>query len=113
MMPGDPHNPMYWQTLIVELMQRIPPAPPGNPLKDDKLVDRVARSNPKTYSGSYDIAELKEWIRSMEKIFVVIEVPQEKKVAIGTFYFTREPDIWWNTVKDKFTSPEFTWNKFI
>jgi len=56
-------------------MQRIPPAPPINPLKEDKLVNRLTRCNPKTYDGSYDPVELEEWIRSMENIFVVIEVP--------------------------------------
>jgi len=30
----------------------------------------------------------------MEKILVVTEVPEEKKVAIGTFDFTGEVDIW-------------------
>jgi len=49
--------------------------------------------------------ELEEWIRSIEKIFAVIEVPKEKNVTIGIFYFTREADIWRNIVKDKFTCP--------
>jgi len=92
MIPGDPYNPMYWQTLITELTQCIPPAPLANPLTEDKLVDTVARHNLKTYSGSY-LMELEEWIRRMEKIFPVIEVPEEKKVTIGTFYFTRVVDI--------------------
>ena len=60
-------------------MQCIPPAPPVNP-PEDKLADRVAKHNPKTYGGSYDPVELEEWIRSMEKIFAVIEVSEEKKV---------------------------------
>jgi len=57
--------------------------------------------------------EFEEWIRSMEKIFFVIEVPEEKNVTIGTFYFTGEADIWWHTMKNKFTGPKFTWNKFL
>ena len=58
-------------------MQRIPPVPPVNPLKEDKLVDRVARHNPKTYGGCCDLVELEEWIKGMEKIFIVIKVPEE------------------------------------
>ena len=57
--------------------------------------------------------QLEEWIRSMDKIFAVTEVPEVKKVTIGTFYFTKEANIWWNTMKDKFTGPEFIWNKFL
>ena len=36
-------------------------------------------------------------------MFAVIKVAKEKKVTIRTFYFTKEANIWWNTVKDKFT----------
>jgi len=41
MVPEEPNNPMYWQTLIVELMQCIPPVPLVNPPKEDKLTDMV------------------------------------------------------------------------
>ena len=37
----------------------------------------------------------------MEKIFIVVEGPEEKKVNIRTYYLTGEADIWWNTIKDK------------
>jgi len=56
---------------------------------------------------------MEEWIRGMEKIFTVVEVPEEKKVNVGTYYLIGEVDIWWNTVKDKLVGLEFTWNKFL
>jgi len=62
---------------------------------------------PKTYDGKYDLVELKQWIRGMEKIFTIPEVPEEKKVNIGMFYMTREADIWWHIVKDRLSGPEF------
>jgi len=34
----------------------------------------------------------------MGKIFVVIEVPEEKKVTIGTFYFLLEKQIFGGTL---------------
>jgi len=43
--------------------------------------------------------ELEEWVRGMEKIFTVIEGPEEKKVDIATFYLIGEADIWWGTMK--------------
>jgi len=43
----------------------------------------------------------------------VVEVPEGKKVNIGTYYLTDEADIWWNTVKDKLVGPEFTLIKFL
>jgi len=33
---------------------------------------------------------MEECIRGMEKIFVVVEVPDKKKVNIGTFYLNGE-----------------------
>ena len=90
MMPEDPNIPMYWQELIVELMQHIPLVPLVDDPKEDKLADRVARHNCKTYGGSYNPMDLKEWIGGMKNIFTVIEVIEEKRVNIEMFYLTRE-----------------------
>ena len=49
----------------------------------------------------------------MEKIFVVIEVLEEKRVNVGMFYLTAEADIWWSTVKDRLIVPKLTWSKFL
>ena len=49
----------------------------------------------------------------MEKIFTVVEVPEEKKVNIGMYYLTGEADIWWNTIKGRLVGPKFTWSKFL
>jgi len=105
---GNLGNPSYWLTLVAELMKRIPQVPAKTPPKEDKLADRVAWRNRKGYDGSYDPIVLEEWIRGMEKIFTVVEVPEEKKMNIGTYYLSGEADIWWNTVKDKLIGPEFT-----
>jgi len=62
---------------------------------------------------TFDPVELEDWIREMKKIFTVVEVPEKKKVNIGTFYLAGEADIWWSTVKDKLQGPELTWAKFL
>ena len=49
----------------------------------------------------------------MEEIFIVVEVPEEKRVNIVMYYLTGEADIWWNTVKGSLVGPEFTWGKFL
>jgi len=64
------------------------------------------------YDRNYDPVVLEEWVKGIEKIFTVVEMPEEKKVNIGTYYLTGEADIWWNTVKDKLIGSKFTWNKF-
>ena len=46
------------------------------------------------YDGHYDAVVLEEWVKGMEKIFIVVEGPEEKKVNIRTYYLTGEADIW-------------------
>jgi len=88
-------------------------APSEIPPKEDKLENRVAQHNPKVYDGKYDPVELEEWIRGMEKIFTVVEVPHKKKLSIVTFYLIGEANIWWNTMKDSLLGPELTWYRFL
>jgi len=68
--------PDYWRNLVIELVKRSPPIPPKGLSKHDDLADRVAKCICRTYDGKYDPVELKEWIRGMEKIFAVVEVPR-------------------------------------
>jgi len=104
-------GPEYCQNLVIELMKQIPPIPPEGPTKPDDVADRVAKCNPRTYEVSTIQLNLKR-IRGMEKIFVIVEVPENKKVNIGTFYLAGEADIWWNTVKGRWHELELTWAKF-
>jgi len=71
----------------------VPPIPSENPPKSDTLADRVAERNPKVYNGNLDPVELEDWIRGMKNIFAMIEVPEEKKVNMGTSYLAGEADI--------------------
>jgi len=102
----------YWSALVAELMKQIPQVPTETPPKDDKLVDRVAWYNSKVYDRNYGPAPLEEWVRGITKIFIGVEVPQEKKIIIGMYCLTGEVDILWNTMKDKLVRPEFSWSRF-
>ena len=103
----------YWPALVAELMKQIHQVPTKTPPKDDKLADRVARRNPKVYDRNYDPIVLEEWVRGMEKIFAVVEVPEEKKVNTLTYYLSSQADIRWNTTKGRLIGPEFTWSKLL
>ena len=92
-LPNNIGDTNYWLALVAELMKRISQVPIETPPKEDKLAERIARRNPKVYDGTYDLVVLEEWIRGMRKIFAVIEVPEEKKVNIGTYYSTGEANI--------------------
>ena len=43
--------------------------------------------------------ELKASIRGIEKSFTIVEVPEDKKVNIGTFYLTEEVYFWWKLLR--------------
>ena len=77
------------------------------------MADKVAWRNPKVDDRSYDPVVLEEWIRGMENVFTVVEVPEEKKMNIRTYYLLGEVGIWWNTMKDKLLGPKFTSSKFL
>jgi len=53
-----------------------------------------------------------EWIRQMEKIFDVAEVPNHKRINKGTFYLSGTADMWWGIVRTTFRGPEATWASF-
>ena len=69
-------------------MKRIPPIPPKSPSTPNDVADRVAKRNPRTCDGKYDLVLLEEWIRGMKRIFAIVEVPEDKKMDIRTFYLT-------------------------
>ena len=97
------------KNLIAELMKRIPPPPPvpiENPPNFDKLADRVAQHDPKIYVRKLGPVELKDWIREIGKIFDVVQVLDEKKMKIRTFYLVGEVNIWRSTIKDKLQGPK-------
>jgi len=64
------------------------------------------------YEGKGDPMILEEWIRQMKKIFDVVEVPDNKRINIGTFYLSRTADMWWGTVRTTFQGPGATWTSF-
>jgi len=35
------------------------------------------------YDRTYDPVVFEEWVRGMQKIFIVVEVPEEKKSTLG------------------------------
>ena len=69
-------------------MKRLKDVEPEKLEKETKLFDQVVKRNLKVYEGKGDPVILEEWIRQMEKIFDVVEVPDSKCINIGVFYHT-------------------------
>ncbi|XP_019197427.1 PREDICTED: uncharacterized protein LOC109191287 [Ipomoea nil] len=53
---------------------------------------------------------LEEWIRTLNKIFSVVECPEERRVELASFYFSHEADLWWVHEGPAFLEePYFDW----
>jgi len=80
-------------TLVAELIKWSPQVPTETRSKDENLADRVPRCKAKVDNGKYDRVELEEWARGIEKMFIVVEVLEERKVNIGTYCLTVKADM--------------------
>ena len=45
--------------------------------------------------------------------FNVVEVPEDKRVNIGSFHLTGETDIWGNIVTNRLLGHDFIWSRFV
>ena len=48
----------------------------------------------------------------MEKLFDVLQCPEEWKVGFAVFYLKDKADLWWATVRERQHEPGFGWGKF-
>ena len=108
----DGLDPEIMAKIMTEITKKLKEVEPEKPGSEVKFFDRVAKRNPKVYEGKEDPMILEEWIRQMEKIFDVVEVPDNKRINIRTFYLFGTADIWWRTVRNTFQGPGATWASF-
>ncbi|KAK9756595.1 hypothetical protein RND81_01G108100 [Saponaria officinalis] len=83
-------------------MAHPPPQPQGR-----SLFERFDTSRPPRYAGVIDPKIMINWINSMEKLFVVHQVPNDRKVDLATFYLQGEADKWWKIVMAPCSWEEF------
>jgi len=108
----DDLDPDLMAKIVIEVTKKLKGSSSRKDEQENKFFDRVAKRNPKTYDGKEDPVLLEEWVRHMEKIFNVMEVPDNRHVNIGAFYLIGQADIWWGMVKPTFQNSEATWSKF-
>jgi len=108
----DGLDPKLMARIMTEITKRLKEVEPKKSGSETKFFDQVAKRNPKVYEGKEDPMILEEWIGQMEKIFDVVEVPDNKRINIGTFYLSGTADMWWGTVRTTFQGPGATWASF-
>ncbi|XP_019189713.1 PREDICTED: uncharacterized protein LOC109184121 [Ipomoea nil] len=67
--------------------------PPSNGNHD--VARQVSNHRPPIFAGEEDPTTLEEWIRTFDKIFEVVECPEERRVELASFYFGHKANLWW------------------
>ena len=76
---------------------------------------RISQNKPPTYSETGEPAALESWLREFDKLFNVVQCPENLRVDQAPFYLQEEVDYWWSNARDSVMSdPDnpLSWNKF-
>ncbi|XP_057543813.1 uncharacterized protein LOC130823196 [Amaranthus tricolor] len=60
-----------------------------------EMSKRISQSKPSTFNGKGEPSELELWLREFDKLFDVVECPEELKVNQAAFDLVGEADYWW------------------
>ncbi|CAL8993984.1 unnamed protein product [Prunus brigantina] len=65
------------------------------------------------FDGDGDPAMAEEWIEKIERVMEIMRVPQDQRVALATFFLTRNARHWWESIKRRYQDPAaITWQVF-
>ncbi|KAL2541676.1 Uncharacterized protein Adt_02654 [Abeliophyllum distichum] len=71
------------------------------------------KQHPPTFEGSIDPLEAEDWLVGIERIFDLIDCPDQKKVTCATFMLKKGARRWWDsTARSKIHGHTWTWNEF-
>ena len=86
----------------------------------------IQKLAPRKYDGKCPPTRLDDWIREMEKIFMILKTPEDMRVDLAVHYLTGDTDTWWVTHRDAllpvfsvitsehpFTVPSLPWSLFV
>ncbi|CAL9004185.1 unnamed protein product, partial [Prunus brigantina] len=109
-MPTPPIDPNFQQTLelLTQALSRT------RQPRDASLtyVDQARGIGAVEFNGDGDLAMAEEWIE-MERIMDVMNVPQERRVVLATFFLSRNARYWWESVRRQYQDPSaITWQVF-
>ncbi|XP_057532976.1 uncharacterized protein LOC130810869 [Amaranthus tricolor] len=80
-----------------------------------EMSKRISLSKPSTFNRKGEPSELELWLREFDKLFNVVECPEELKVNQATFYLVGEADYWWANSRSgllKQVDGVFNWDMF-
>ena len=72
------------------------------------------KANPPSFRGAFHPDKVNEWVKTMEKVFSVLDCTDHQKVAFATYMLEADAEFWWNGVKRLLeeSQTEITWIVF-
>ena len=56
-------------------------------------------ANPPNFKGAFDPDEADEWIKEIEKIYLMLTCSETQKVAFATYMLKSDAEFWWKGAK--------------
>ena len=60
---------------------------------------KFQKVNLPSFRGAFDPDKAEEWIKAMEKVFLVLACTDYQKIAFVTYMLEADAKFWWNDVK--------------
>ncbi|XP_073051368.1 uncharacterized protein [Primulina eburnea] len=82
---------------------------------NDRALERFFRFKPPNFEGKPDACQAESWLSKINKIFSILNYPEEQKVNFSNYLFEEAAHNWWRTVEHKWTknhTPK-TWENFL
>ncbi|CAN6449613.1 unnamed protein product [Victoria cruziana] len=68
--------------------------------------------HPPRFNGKGTVDDADDWLREIDKIFMTLDVPENKKVPYGTFTLKGDADDWWRTQEKNKFNGNASWDEF-
>ncbi|XP_024965924.1 uncharacterized protein LOC112506126 [Cynara cardunculus var. scolymus] len=93
---------------------RIPASSSGNPTGEIYIwLERFNKQKPQSFSTAIDSVDAGHWIRYIENIFNVLDVPDQYRVRLATYMFKKEANKWWEScIQTDPSVKDLSWNNF-
>ncbi|CAL9012613.1 unnamed protein product, partial [Prunus brigantina] len=106
-----PVNTNVQQTLELLTQALTRTGPPRDPSLG--YAEQAKRIGATDFDGDGDPAMAEEWIEKIERVMEIMRVPQDQRVALATFFLTRNARHWWESIKRRYQDPAaITWQVF-
>lgn len=76
-------------------------------------LERFNKQKPQSFVTAVDSVDAEHWIRHIEKIFNVLDIPDQYRVRLATYMFEKEANNWWEAcVQTDPSVKNLSWDNF-